>query len=103
MTPNLAGTQLTPVEGAVPAWRATVDAGAWRTACEAAHRAGGRLAALWASDERDRQNGFGVRALLVLYEGLVCLGVPISADRPTYPHLSDLFACAGRMQRAAFD
>jgi hypothetical protein len=69
MTPTLAGIQLTPVDGAVPAWRAEVDAGAWRTACEAAHRAGGRLAALWASDERDRQKGFGVCALLVLYEG----------------------------------
>ena len=103
MTPTLPGIQLAAVDGAVPAWRAEVDAAGWRTACEAAHRAGGRLAALWASDERDRQRGFSVRVLLVLYEGLVCLELPISADRPTYPHLSDLFACAGRMHRAAFD
>ena len=103
MTPSLPGIQLAPLAGAVPAWRAAVDAQQWRAGCEAAARAGGRLAALWASDERDRSQGFTVRILLVLYEGLVCLELRVPEGRQTYPDLSDVFACAGRMQRAAFD
>lgn len=99
----LPGIPLTPLAGAVPAWRAELDAGQWRAGCEAAARTGGRLAALWASDERDRGQGFGVRALLVLYEGLVCLELRVPDALQTYPDLSDLFACAARMQRAAFD
>ena len=69
--PVLPGIPLAPLQGAVPAWRAEVDATQWRTVCEAMHRAGGRLGALWASDERDRGSGFGVRALLVLHDGLL--------------------------------
>ncbi|MGH8429872.1 MAG: Ni,Fe-hydrogenase III large subunit, partial [Solimonas sp.] len=65
MTPMLPGIQLVPLAGAVPAWRSEVDARQWRSGCEAAARAGGRLAALWASDERDRGKGFSVWALLV--------------------------------------
>jgi Ni,Fe-hydrogenase III large subunit/Ni,Fe-hydrogenase III component G len=103
MTPELPGIQLAPLAGAVPAWRAKVDARQWRAGCEAAARAGGRLAALWASDERDLGQGFRVRALLVLYEGLVCLELRLDKAAPTYPDLSDRFACATRMQRAAYD
>ena len=103
MTPMLPGIQLLPLAGAVPAWRAGVDARQWRAGCEAAARAGGRLAALWASDDRDRGQGFSVRVLLVLYEGLVCLELRVPDLVQSYPELSDLFACAARMQRAAFD
>ena len=103
MTPVLPAIQLLPLAGAVPAWRAEVDAPRWRAGCEAAAGAGGRLAALWASDERDRGQGFCVRALLVLYEGLVCLELHLADATQTYPDLSDLFACATRMQRAAHD
>jgi Ni,Fe-hydrogenase III large subunit/Ni,Fe-hydrogenase III component G len=103
MAPSLADVDFSPVAGAVPAWRGQVDPRQWRAACEAAADSGGRLAALWASDERDRGRGFGVRALLAQYEGLVCLELNVPAAEPTYPDLSDLFACAGRMQRAAFD
>jgi Ni,Fe-hydrogenase III large subunit/Ni,Fe-hydrogenase III component G len=103
MTPMLPGIQLAPLAGAVPAWRAAVDSRQWRAGSEAAARAGGRLAALWASDERDRGQGFSVRAVLVLYEGLVCLELRVPDKLQTYPDLSDVFACAARMQRAAFD
>jgi Ni,Fe-hydrogenase III large subunit/Ni,Fe-hydrogenase III component G len=103
MTPALPGIQLAPLAGAVPAWRAEVDAPRWRAACEAAALGGGRLAALWASDARDLGQGICVRVLLVLYEGLVCLELRLAGGRPTFPDLSDLFACASRMQRAAFD
>ena len=103
MQPAFPGIPLAPLHGAVPAWRAEVDARQWRATCETAHSTGGRLGALWGSDERDRGRGLGVRALLVLHAGLVCLELHVPEASPAYPDVSDLFPCAGRMQRAAFD
>jgi len=103
MAPQLPGISLTALPGAVPAWCAAVDTRQWRSGCEAAVRAGARLAALWASDERDAGGGYAVRALYVLFEGLACLELALPERDPRYPDLSDLYPCAGRMQRAAFD
>jgi len=103
MTPNLPGIRLAPIPGAVPAWRAQVDAASWSGGCEALAQAGGRLAALWASDERERGLGFRVHALLVAFEGLICLELPLAEHEPSYPDLAWLFPAAARMQRAAFD
>jgi Ni,Fe-hydrogenase III large subunit/Ni,Fe-hydrogenase III component G len=103
MKPALPGIDLEPVAGAVPAWRAVVDARSWRAGCEAAAAAGGRLGALWASDERDRGQGYCVHALLVLHEGLACLDLRLPESVPEYPDLQDLFGYAPRMQRAARD
>src|SRR5438477_2698062 len=101
MAPAIEGVALQPLAGAVPAWRAEVDATAWRGACAAVAAAGGRLGTLWASDERDRRGGFAVHALLVAHEGLVCLQHPLQGTH--YPDLSDLFPSAARMQRAMRD
>jgi len=103
LTPRLPGIQLTPLAGAVPAWRATVDARLWRAGSESVAHAGGRLAALWAGDERDAAGGFSVRALLVTFEGLVCLELALPERSPEYPDLGDVYPSAARMQRAAFD
>jgi Ni,Fe-hydrogenase III large subunit/Ni,Fe-hydrogenase III component G len=103
MTPALAGIVLVPMPGAARAWRASVDARRWRAACEAASASGGRLAALWASDDRDRAGAFTVRALLGVYEGLVCLELAVPESRPAVPDLSDLFPWAARVQRATAD
>jgi Ni,Fe-hydrogenase III large subunit/Ni,Fe-hydrogenase III component G len=103
VTPALAGIPLTPIAGALPAWRAEVDAQQWRTAGDTVSRAGGRLAALWASDERGHARRFAVHALYVMYEGLVCLDLGVAERVLAYPDLADLFACAARMQRAALD
>jgi Ni,Fe-hydrogenase III large subunit/Ni,Fe-hydrogenase III component G len=103
MTPALAELELSPMPGAACAWRAIVDAQQWRAGCEAAAAAGGRLAALWASDDRDRSGAFTMRALLALFEGLACLELAAPEGNPAYPDLSDLFPSAARMQRAAAD
>jgi len=103
MTPRLPNIVLAPVRGAVPAWRAEADAAHWHAACGHLAQAGGRLAALWASDERARWPGYRVCALLVAHEGLVCLELRVPESVPTYPDLAALFPAAGRMQRAAFD
>jgi Ni,Fe-hydrogenase III large subunit/Ni,Fe-hydrogenase III component G len=103
MTPALAGLSLTAMPGAARAWRAAVDARQWREGCAAAAAGGGRLAALWASDDRDRAGAFTVSALLAVFEGLVCLELAVPEASPAYPDLADLFPCAARMQRAAAD
>jgi len=103
MLASLPGIPLKPLAGAVPAWRAELDAQGWRAAAASAAAAGARLGALWASDERDRGAGLRVHALLVCYEGLVCLELAVPATQSSFPDLSDIFACASRMQRAAYD
>src|SRR3989454_10280470 len=101
MPPSIAGLRLAPLPGAVPAWRASVDSDGWRRVCEAVAGSGGRLGALWASDERDRGAGFALHAVLVAFEGLVCVDVRLEGE--TCVDVSDLFPVAGRMQRAIAD
>jgi Ni,Fe-hydrogenase III large subunit/Ni,Fe-hydrogenase III component G len=97
------GLKFEAMPGAAHAWHALCDPGQWRAACDAMAAAGGRLGALWASDERDAQGGFAAHAVLVGYEGLLWLELPVAAPADGYPDLSAAFPCAKRMQRAAFD
>jgi Ni,Fe-hydrogenase III large subunit/Ni,Fe-hydrogenase III component G len=101
--PAIDGLALEPLAGAAPAWRAVCDAGSWLGGAAAIAQRGGRLAALWASDERDAGHGFAVHAAYATHEGLLWLELPLPASQPVYPDLSQRFPCAGRMQRAAFD
>ena len=103
MTPAIPGLHLEPVAGAIPAWRAAVDAQGWSLACEAVAARGGRLAALWGSGSAIEGAATCVRALLVSHEGLICLELPVQEPDGGFPDLTDIFACAGRMQRAAHD
>jgi Ni,Fe-hydrogenase III component G len=89
-----------PLPGAAPAWHADVDGPAWRLTAHQVWEKGGRLIALWAGDEG---RSLAVHAALGAPEGLLWLTLPLSAESPEYPDLADLFAPAGRMQRAAFD
>src|SRR5512134_2699345 len=86
--------------GAVPAWHASVDAATWRLSAHQVWEKGGRLLALWGADEG---RSLAVHMALVLPEGLLWLTLPLSAQAPEYPEVSDLFPAANRMQRAAFD
>ncbi|MBS0338719.1 MAG: NADH-quinone oxidoreductase subunit C [Proteobacteria bacterium] len=97
------GLQIERLEGVAPAWRARVGAAAWRECAEQLAAKGARLAALWACDERDRAGGARVLALYASAEGLLCLDLAVSDPPWVFPDLSDLFPCAGRMQRAAHD
>jgi len=101
--PAIAGLTLAPLAGAVPAWHVACDAGRWAGACAAVAQQGGRLVALWASDERDAGAGYSVHAMLAAHEGLVRLELPLSGPQAGYPDLTPLFPCAARMQRAVCD
>src|SRR5256885_1305845 len=101
MPQGIGGLRLAPLPGAVPAWRASVDSDGLRRVCEAVAGSGGRLGALWASDERDRGAGFALHTVLVAFEGLVCVDIRLEGE--TYADVSDIFPAAGRMQRAIAD
>src|SRR5258706_10971003 len=93
--------EVTPIPGAVPGFRAEVDATQWVDACRQVATQGGRLVAFWGSDGRNEGRGFSAHAALAVREGLVVLSLPIAGA--SYPDIAAVFPAAGRMQRATFD
>jgi Ni,Fe-hydrogenase III large subunit/Ni,Fe-hydrogenase III component G len=97
------GLALTPVRSAVPAWQARIEVARLRETCIAVAARDGRLVALWGSDERDREGTFALHLALAIEGAMLWLAVPLPDGAPEYPDISDVFLCAGRMQRAARD
>jgi len=89
--------------GAMPVWHGTVDATQFRTLCEQVKHDGGKLVALWGSDESPCDAGYALHVALVTAAGMLCLTLPVKAERPAYPDISDIFFGASRMQRAVAD
>jgi Ni,Fe-hydrogenase III large subunit/Ni,Fe-hydrogenase III component G len=90
---------------ALPAWAGGIDGKYLFEICQQVKEGGGRLVALWGSDERGSGSGrgFGLHVTLVNESGLICLNVSLPAEQPEYPDISRLFPAANRMQRAAYD
>lgn len=97
------GLVTTALPAAVPAMRCTTGSGGLVNACRLAWEGGGQLAALWASDERDRGLGFVVNVVLRDRDGLLLLEYTMPSGEAGCPDLQTLFPAANRMQRAAFD
>lgn len=95
--------QLTELPGAVPAWRADAAAQDLPDICHAVKDQGGRLAALWGTDEHDRNEGCALHLALAEPEGMLWLRCALPAGELQYPDLSPFFHPAQRMQRAARD
>jgi len=95
--------ELDPVPGAAPAYRARIAREALRPACERVRGDGGRLVALWGSDETDRGAGYLLNVALGAQPGLVVATVALDAADPVYPGIADIFPAADRMQRATHD
>jgi Ni,Fe-hydrogenase III large subunit/Ni,Fe-hydrogenase III component G len=93
--------ELRQLRGEMPVWLGRVDAQQWRIACRQVRDKGGRLVALWGTDNSDRGAGFTVHAALTVQSGLLLIALPI--DGPAFPDVSDLFPAANRMQRAVHD
>ena len=93
--------ELARLPGSMPVWHGVVSAAQWRTACGQVREKGGRLVALWATDESDRTSGYTVNAALTVQSGLIALTLPL--ERDLFPDISDIFPAANRMQRAACD
>ncbi len=107
MTPASAfdglGLDLARLRSAVPAWRARIGADRLREVGIALAARDARLVALWGSDERDRDAGFALHLTVAVDGAMLWLSVPLPEVAPHYPDLSDVFLCAGRMQRATHD
>ena len=86
------------LQGAAHAFGARVTAREWRAAAESVAKQNGRLLALWGSE---REGAYVAHMALVVAEGAIILSLPL--DGESYPDVSDLFAPAIRMQRAAYD
>jgi Ni,Fe-hydrogenase III large subunit/Ni,Fe-hydrogenase III component G len=97
------GLTLTPIPGPLPAWHASVDALQWRRVADQVQAAGGRLVALWGSDESERGPGFAVHVALGTNAGLLWLTLPVDGRPPEFPDLAPVFPAANRMQRAVYD
>jgi Ni,Fe-hydrogenase III large subunit/Ni,Fe-hydrogenase III component G len=67
------------------------------------HRHGGRIAALWGADERQRGGGYRLHCVFGLDEGHAWVSLDLPEDNPTYPDLAGIFPAANRMQRATRD
>ncbi|MET0346046.1 MAG: NADH-quinone oxidoreductase subunit C [Casimicrobiaceae bacterium] len=87
----------------VPATRVAVSSSQVLTACRLAREQGARLAALWVTDERERERGFCLRIALVDGEGLTVIEHALPDATAQYPDITPVFPAANRMQRAAFD
>ena len=98
--PNI---RLESMHGALSAWRARIGVDELLPICQEVRAGGGRLLALWGSDERANGEGFALHVTLVNESGLVCLSVPLPNEQPAYPDISHIFPAAIRMQRAAYD
>src|SRR3981189_1876454 len=100
---NELSLQATPVAGALAAFHASIGPSELRAVCEKARALKARLVALWGSDEIARGGGYAVHLALALPAGLLWLSVPLAREDPGYPSIADLYPCASRMQRAAYD
>ena len=56
--------------------------------CQNVQDGGGRLVALWGSDDRTLGAGYALHVALVTEAGLICLNVPLPAAQPVYPDIS---------------
>src|SRR6185295_920112 len=88
---------------AVPARRAPVSSGQLLAACRLGWEQGGRLVALWLTDDRDRRRGYCLRVAIDDADGLTVLEYTLPDESATFPDLATIFPSANRMQRAAFD
>ncbi len=95
--------QLSVLPGAVPAWQGQASAANLPNVCQAANDQGGRLVALWGTDEQDRGEGYTLHLILAKPGGLLWLRSALPADQAHYPDLAPIFFNAQRMQRAARD
>ena len=72
-------------------------------ACAAVREHGGRLVALWGTDDQDRNAGFALHVAFAVESELLWLTVSLPATEPGIPDLATVFPYANRMQRAVFD
>lgn len=84
-------------------WRGRMETGQLLALARAVKEEGGQLIALWGSDDRHLNGGFGIHAAFLTGAGLAWASSALAAEAPAYPDLAHIFPQADRMQRATFD
>ena len=106
MSAEASTLEFTALPGAVAVATANVDADQWLDVAQSQRQAGGRLVALWAEPEAVQG---GKAIVCAAYAPPAAPGdavlhcAVLATDNGRYPDINGLFACAGRMQRAAHD
>ena len=97
--------EFTPQAGVgAPLWFGrAADGDELRRFAEATRRDHGRMAAIWGSDERQREGGFRLHCVFGLNQGHAWVRLDLPSEQPVYPDLGDIFSAANRMQRATRD
>ncbi|HUL91237.1 MAG TPA: NADH-quinone oxidoreductase subunit C [Burkholderiales bacterium] len=95
--------EVEPLPGAMPAFRAAIEAAELPEVCGWARASKGRLVALWGSDETSRGAGYALHLALAFPSGLLWLSAPLARKDPLYPGIADIYPAANRMQRACAD
>jgi Ni,Fe-hydrogenase III large subunit/Ni,Fe-hydrogenase III component G len=95
--------EVEPLAGAMPAFRASVEAAELPEVCGWARASKARLVALWGSDETRRGAGYALHLALAFPSGLLWLSAALPRKDPRYPGIADIYPAAGRMQRACAD
>src|SRR5579859_3117283 len=91
------------IRGMPEAWTIAVARDEWRQAAEDMAAGGGRLLALWASRDANRDGGKIVHAAFIADVGVLVLRLPLTAAEAGYPGIAQWFPSANRMQRAVAD
>jgi len=89
--------------GAMPIWHGIVNTQELHSLCEQVKHSGGKLVALWGSDETEGDGNYALHVALVCVTGMLVLTLPIDQHKPDFPDLSKLFPAANRMQRSVAD
>lgn len=97
------GLDLQRLPTPVPIWHGPVNRDRWGASARAVAESGGRLVAMWGIDRGAAGGGMSACAAFAVLDGLVWLELPMAASATSFPDLSSVFACAGRMQRAMAD
>jgi len=87
----------------MPIFQARLARKSWKPAASLVRSTGGRLVSLWASDRRPIEGQMAVHAAYATGAGLAWLTLPLTDSLHVYPGIDDVFAQAGRMQRAVAD
>ena len=94
---DISKLNLQAMHGAIPARHSVIGAAELQPVCRRLAAGGGRLVALWGSDE----GGLALHVVLSHENSLLCLSLPLPDGH--YPDISGIFLAANRMQRAACD
>jgi len=88
---------------AMPVWYGSVNGKDLHDLSEQVLHSGGKLVALWGSDETESNGNYALHVAVVFVQGMLVLTLPVDHAQPDFPDLGDLFPAADRMQRSVAD